>query len=319
MFALTARAIKKTKRKNKAQTKYGGTGFASTQLYQLLEVADIVHDFIEDEDMVMETIKTGKYDLPNNMAPTLLLDATGFMNFMKTTKTLQFKTGAVANPLYKLDLVSPLELDAYSTLDDMFEAAQRSIQGKLGNQDAKSCPIDVYVDCSVNASIANSSRVLKVHQIVQLCTAIRKWFGQELIFQLDSANDSGNPLVLLMTGVKNVHRSLLHNLVFDPIETVYQVNEKIRMAMLATVDTVALSWDAFTTDANVFDAADNKNRPPDDVRPTGPVFPEWTGLAYQIELRGLVPVNGETQTGVSVKITDVDKTVHDLVLHEIFG
>lgn len=246
-----------------------------------------------------------------------LLDGPAFEEFMTTKKTLKwnalnaFNEEIVPNPLYKMSLTSQLDasIDSFETLDAMFEAAQRSVQGKLANMDARTCPIDLYVDYSrINPK---STRSLKIHQLVQLCTGIRKWYGNELVFQLESANDG---LVQLITGVKNIHASLLENLVFNPISTVAEINEKIRKAMMDSVteSNAELHWTTFTTDANVFDAADNKNRPDDDMRPTGPVFAEF--VPYQIDLQGLVAIKGETQTGVKVTITDSDGTVHNLTI-----
>ena len=184
-FCLTAKRIKQTKvskTRRKTQTKRGGqpSGF-DPDLYRLLELAELVHDFFTDEEPVAALVKD--YQLPSGCTVQTLLSGPDFLTFITSHRTLNFSGKVVKNPLFKFDLVNGFKIqDSYETLDQMFEAAQRSVKGRNGNGDSKVCPMDVYTDCSKVAG--RSSRVLKIHQIAQVCAGIRRFLGSDCQFQL---------------------------------------------------------------------------------------------------------------------------------------
>ena len=293
---------KKNKHKHKNKASVSGGQTLDPRIYHLLALADTVHDFV-DTDVLSKTeavektqqlLDSSPAKLPVGMTIHTLLNEYEFIRFMKNRTTLDFGE-PVTNPVFGGDLFLQFGANKYATMDALFEAQRRSVTCRLLNWQKRLCPVDIYTDYSAQR---RPNEFIKIHQLAQLCGAIRLFMGPECVFELDLID---NHLVQLIVGIGHVSEDLYRRF-FDPT---FVSNAQVSEALIETIkqtDPEKTAWRAFTTDANLFDPAVNKHKFEYDPRPTGTLFPDY--LTYQICLQGVH--NAKKGSGKYVKATIVD-------------
>ena len=300
-FNIKTRTVKKQRKPKtpKQNLKY---------IYDLLTVADSIHDFgdigaLTQEDKIAQAsaiIEEFNVKLPTRLTVNILRDESQFIQFMKNQRTLEFANTAINNPLYGADIMTQFKVPTKDiTIDAMFESQTRSVIGKLSNK-TPICPLDIYTDYSAAAPGKKSREYMKLHQVSQLCAAIRLFMGDYAVFEVDSID---NQLIQLIIGVSNISEKL-YDLYFatsgpDPFIT---VSNQLKAAIATAPNSTKTEWVALTTDANLFDAAINNTKLQYDNRPTGKIF--LFDPPYQIELKGLTTQRRGPGQFVSVTFTD---------------
>lgn len=293
------------KRRGKRKTGGAALGIHDTNdinIYNLLTAADTYHDFELVEDVVM----------PEEYSE--LTNSRSFVKAMTTHPSLTFNGKKIANPLYKADLNCPVDIvGEYDknnglTVDELFRMQQSKTHGRMG-ADSLTVPVDIFTEVTPPRTDQQGKKqaILKLFQVAQTIGIMSKLYGSDTSWVIDA---NGNNLIIILIAFKYIRISFDHRFIIDPyVEYVSMLPAKLQ-ELLKQLNIPEVTWEVKTTDANLFDAADNPLSLPNDSRPTGPVFRKE--CKYQIELKGIEITD---RRYVNATITEENGTVHDLRLH----
>lgn len=276
------------------------------RIYRLLEIADICSSFYpkyegEEEDRdpaerryhsrhnlddVAEFVREQGYELPEEITVAILRDACEFVRSMAKHETLRFGTEEVVNPCFGADIMETFVVpDGCLTMDSIY-AAQQTHLADTSND--RTCSLEVFLPAE------RSGNTIRLKHVLQLCARMRDMLGHDPVFQIDSRDDH---LVRLFFALKFVSEAFYDR---------YFLHRTTRRKSAGTVKRT--NWKAFTTDANLFDAANNAYMLKCAPEPTGKIFRKECG--YQVELRGITNAHhadiGERR--VETTLTDVGGT-----------
>lgn len=247
----------------------GGKGGNDYLIYDLLQLVDTCHDFVNTPLDLRDMLRTTKTILPVGFFKKLLRDGKALTNWFAENETIRFPSKTVDNPLYKVNILERFDIDGdgASSIGSMTDLMQKY------NNRVRSDAFDIYTETN-----HAKPEIMKLIMVAELCKAIRDRFGVDCSFQVDSTDDQ---LVILICAAAYISRAFYNRFMVDG----------------AVV--VNTNWVTAVTDANIFDAAVPNKDLPIDRRPTGNIFRKENG--YQIELLG---VGGRGGGRVNVRITD---------------
>lgn len=303
-FGISHNTMKKsTSRATRSQK---GGHVVSPYIYDLLSVADTVHDFREAVEDIQDVLAV-PFVLPKEIQERDVRNENGFVNAMARHKNLHFQDRAVVNPVHGANILARFKIDDTTPIEQQMERQIQQAYGKIGNH-AELVPMDVWtvVRDLGDPTDTRRAQVLKLHQIAHVICVMRQRFGHDAAFVIDA---SGNSLVTLVFAFRYISRAFFKRFVTDPpttntAELSSRLHEAIRHAGIPD-----LEWTVAITDANMFDAADNATPLPLDARATGNVFADHQKC--QVTLQGITTAGGRR---VHATVRDTDGREHVLSL-----
>jgi hypothetical protein len=298
LFGISSKSV--ASRRSVKKTQQGGSGFGPARLYDLLMLADSLHDFGADHRDSVEAAFS-HVQMPSGLHH--VRDARATIKFLTSPrrKTLRFGDVEEANALCNRNLLDQYDLaklDPSTPIDKAFESQRASAIGKA-NAGARVVPCDVWTEyVRATATPSRRLRVIKLEQIARLCGLMHSVFGgrRSCVFLTDSSDEQ---LVRIVFATSLVRRALFQKFSFD--DDVFDEQALVSKMRHIVAREGFSEWRSCVCDANVMDGASHPLDLDVDARPTGAVY--RPGLPFQIALEGCQP-----EMTTKVVFRDADRT-----------
>ena len=275
-LGLTAREV----RLRPAATKQaGGNSYEGpTEVYRLFEAADMLHDF--GEAAAAEAQATAV--LPKGLAWNQMVRSDLFARAIAARGDLHIDGKDVANPLAGLCLLDGI-MDLPRLIDGAPDLA--SVRRKLaGFLNGRHGTIPRIAGAAVITDTSVRPRPVELGEVAFMLARLHDTFGRKGTFIVET-----NIVGRIALGLRSIDKAMHVLFTVDDVVDWSGVNAKLRsMASEILAARIESEWDVSLCDANLFDSSDGvPGYIPIDARPTGDVFPAFSGGGCQVNLRGV--------------------------------
>jgi len=249
---------KKTEQKRQSKKLGGTTHIENPYTYNLLMVADTVHDFnhpdLEYSEQVIEYIESKRTEniLPNDLTNEVILNEDKFIKYMSKRDTLTFSNNKINNPLVGVDIDryninDKIKITENITYQDILQSKIASTLSKYNNLTRNQLPVDIMCktdEILYGQGVPKTYKVqrLELKQLLYLVSNIRRWFNKE---EFDFVIDGSDSLTKYIFGLKYIN---------DEVRKQFMIDVDInRILKLSDLELTEQSWKVTKVDANFFD------------------------------------------------------------------
>jgi hypothetical protein len=295
--------------KKKINKQQGGIDYIIEQfkLYKLLTIADSIHDFgdaaydIEEleEYLPNEITKEDILEFNNNTA-SLSFSESKFIEALSKNMFLTFKddNGTCLNPIknvfYNID-ISNYPIDKKTIINNKVEYESlyrkyiQTINAKLEMPDNRNISLEIWSSLDDDPKRQKKRNKIEICQLANICSTIAKLFREydngNYNFQVDNQN---NDAINMIVSTKLLNTAFHHKInLYSKDKLSYSTQEIINYMINEYETNNIIAWNLTTSDANIFDPADNNPNINIDSRPTGDIYNYSEMLNYQVTLNGV--------------------------------
>lgn len=294
--------------RKKINRQRGGNTLEQFKLYELLAKADSMHDFksaaydLDDfiDYLPVEVTKADIIEYDRN-SEILVFNETRFIDTFSKIQQLTFldengiKLNPIANPFYKIDFRNyPIDIKTLKndTLEynDLYSRYIQTVSAKKAMPDNRNLSIEIWAPLATDELKKKKRNRIELSQIAYLCSTVSEMYKNYSIngiyeFQIDNQN---NDLINMIVSVKLLNSAFHKKIsIYGNNGISYSTAELINQMALIYEQNGIRQWDVTTSDANIFDPADNNINIKIDRRPTGDIYKYSEKLGYQITLDGI--------------------------------